>query len=213
MNILIIGANGRVGTQLAQILAEQGHIVHAAARRASPDWAHENIRHQALDLTAPLADISQIVAAIRPDAVYFTAGSRGKNLLQVDAFGAVKAMQAAKANGVQRFILLSSVFALQPERWGEKFLADITDYNIAKYFADHWLVHNSGLDYTLLQPGALQETTASGKIQINVAEPQANAIGNVAATLAALLNAPNTIGKVISMADGSTPIATALEAV
>lgn len=119
MNILIIGANGRVGTQLAQILAEQGHIVHAAARRASPDWAHENIRHQALDLTAPLADISQIVAAIRPDAVYFTAGSRGKNLLQVDAFGAVKAMQAAKANGVQRFILLSSVFALQPERWGE----------------------------------------------------------------------------------------------
>ena len=213
MNILIIGANGRVGTQLAQILAEQGHIMHAAARCESPDWAHENIRRQALDLTAPLADISQIVAAIRPDAVYFTAGSRGKNLLQVDALGAVKAMQAAKANGVQRFILLSSVFALQPERWGEKFLADITDYNIAKYFADHWLVHNSGLDYTLLQPGALQETTASGQIQINVAEPQANAIGNVAATLAALLNAPNTIGKVITMADGSTPIATALEAV
>ena len=113
---------------------------------------------------------------------------------------------------MQRFILLSSVFALQPERWGEKFLADITDYNIAKYFADHWLVHNSGLDYTLLQPGALQETTASGQIQINVAEPQANAIGNVAATLAALLNAPNSIGKVITMADGSTPIATALEA-
>ena len=96
MNILIIGANGRVGSQLAQILAEQGHIVHAAARRTSPDWAHENIRHQALDLTAPLADISQIVAAIRPDAVYFTAGSRGKNLLQVDAFGAVKAMQPPK---------------------------------------------------------------------------------------------------------------------
>ena len=213
MNILIIGANGRVGSQLAQILAEQGHIMHAAARCESPDWAHENIRRQALDLTAPLADISQIVAAIRPDAVYFTAGSRGKNLLQVDAFGAVKDMQAAKANGVQRFILLSSVFALQPERWGEKFLADITDYNIAKYFADHWLVHNSGLNYTLLQPGALQETTASGQIQINVAEPLPNAIGNVAATLAALLNAPNTIGKVISMADGSTPIATALEAV
>ncbi|HRL35015.1 MAG TPA: hypothetical protein PLK27_09660, partial [Neisseria sp.] len=65
----------------------------------------------------------------------------------------------------------------------------------------------------LLQPGALQETAASGKIQINVAEPLPNAIGNVAATLAALLNAPNTIGKVITMADGSTPIATALEAV
>ncbi|UOO83036.1 NAD(P)H-binding protein [Uruburuella testudinis] len=213
MNILIIGANGRVGSQLAQTLAKQGHTVHAAARQANPDWQHGHIRHQPFDLTAPLADISQIMASVRPDVVYFTAGSRGKNLLQVDAFGAVKAMQAAKAGGVGRFILLSSVFALQPERWGEKFLANITDYNIAKYFADDWLVHRSGLDYTILQPGALQEGEADGKIQTDVAEPLANSIGNVAATLAALLHAPNTIGKVITMADGNTPIATALEAV
>ncbi len=151
MNILIIGANGRVGSQLARIFwPSKGILCTLPPAAQARIAARGNIRHQALDLTAPLADISQIVAAIRPDAVYFTAGSRSKNLLQVDAFGAVKAMQAAKANGVQRFILLSSVFALQPERWGEKSLADITDYNIAKYFADHWLVHNSGLDYTLI---------------------------------------------------------------
>lgn len=146
MNILIIGANGRVGSGGANIGRARAYYARRRPLRKPGLGARKY--PPPLDLTAPLADISQIVAAIRPDAVYFTAGSRGKNLLQVDAFGAVKAIRAAKANGVQRFILLSSVFALQPRRWGEKFLADYTDYNIAKYFADHWLVHNSGLNYT-----------------------------------------------------------------
>lgn len=35
------------------------------------------------------------------DAVYFTAGSRGKDLLQTDAYGAVKTMQAAKKLGIE----------------------------------------------------------------------------------------------------------------
>lgn len=41
------------------------------------------------------------------DAVYFTAGSRGKDLLQTDAFGAVKTMQAAKKLSIERYIMLS----------------------------------------------------------------------------------------------------------
>lgn len=89
MNILIIEANGRVGTQLAQILPSKGILC------TLPPAAQARIGRTKISAikrptsTAPLADISQIVAAIRPDAVYFTAGSRGKNLLQVDAFGAV----------------------------------------------------------------------------------------------------------------------------
>ena len=43
------------------------------------------------------------------DAVYFTAGSRGKDLLQTDAYGAVKTMQAAKKLGIERYILVQSL--------------------------------------------------------------------------------------------------------
>ena len=81
------------------------------------------------------------------DAVYFLAGSRGKDLLQTDAFGAVKLMQACEQVEVKRFVILSSIFALEPEKWAEeKSLQNITNYNIAKFFANNYLVTNDKLD-------------------------------------------------------------------
>ncbi|WP_153048456.1 NAD(P)H-binding protein, partial [Streptococcus suis] len=101
------------------------------------------------------------------DAVYFLAGSRGKDLLQTDAFGAVKLMQATEASQVKRFVLLSSIFATEPEKWSDPNLVNITDYNIAKFFADQWLIHNTTLDYTIVQPGNLVEAeTGSGLIEL-----------------------------------------------
>lgn len=213
MNILVVGANGRVGSHLVNTLAKMGHSVFAGARKDSLSFTNPNIHFFELDLLADLQKIIQGFESINIDVIYFTAGSRGKNLLQVDAFGAVKVMQAAQAVGIRRFILLSSVFALQPERWGESFLQNITDYNIAKFFADHWLVHQSNLDFTILQPGALQENLGSGRIKTNVTEPLSNSIDNVVETLASILSAPNTIGQVITMADGDIPITEALNQV
>lgn len=210
MNILVVGANGRVGSHLVKTLAKNGHTVYAGARKNSLSFTNSNIHFFELDLMADLQDIIERLKPINLDVIYFTAGSRGKNLLQVDAFGAVKVMQAAQAVGIRRFIMLSSVFALQPERWSESFLRNITDYNIAKYFADQWLVHLSNLDYTILQPGALQEHIGTGLIQINVSEPLSNSIENVVETLTCILSAPNTIGQVITMADGDMPISEAL---
>ncbi|WP_373754374.1 SDR family oxidoreductase [Neisseria weixii] len=209
MKALIIGANGRVGTTLATVLSRQGHQVFAGARSEKTELQDNGVEAVHFDLSDSVQQMADIFAEHRPDVIYFTAGSRGKNLLQVDAFGAVKAIQAAQSAGIKRFILLSSVFALQPERWHEKFLAELTDYNIAKFFADTYLM-NSGLDYTILQPGALQETAGTGKIQTNVREPLANSIENVANTLAALAHADNTIGKVITMADGDEAISQAV---
>lgn len=53
------------------------------------------------------------------DAIYFVAGSRGKDLLETDAMGAVKTMQAAEKDGIKRYIMLSSLYALQPEMWSK----------------------------------------------------------------------------------------------
>jgi len=203
MKILIVGANGRVGTKLMALLSES-HTVYAGVRNAEAPNA------VALDLTTPLPEITKAVKSVQPDVIYFTAGSRGKNLLQVDAFGAVKLIQAAKAAGVPRFVMLSTVYALQPERWNEGILADLSDYYIAKFFADHWLVHHSDLDYTILQPGPLEETPGTGRIAVDVAEPRGNSMDDVAATLAAIITIPETVSKVITMSGGDTPIAEAL---
>lgn len=130
------------------------------------------------------------------DAVYFTTGSRGKDLLQTDVFGAVKTMQAAKKLGIERYIMLSSIFALQPEKWHIDGLDQIMDYNVTKFFADNYLVNQNGLKYTILQPTNLTEKEGTGKIGLEVTKVTSNPIPDVAKTLAEIIKHDNTIGKV-----------------
>ena len=81
---------------------------------------------------------------------------------------------------------------------------------IAKYFSDEWLIHNSGLTYTILQPGPLTEQIGSGRVTLNTADAKTNSIDNVVAVLVASLNLPQTYQQVISMADGPDLVKTAL---
>ncbi len=163
-------------------------------------------------------DFHDDVVAMMPklegcDAVFFVAGSRGKDLLQTDAFGAVKLMKAADAQSINRFIMLSSMFTLEPEKWAqEPGIADITDYNIAKMFADHWLTQTD-LDWTIVQAGLLREEDPTGKIVINPDHEGPVAIPDIASTLAAALPMPTTYRQVIRVKNGETPIADALAAV
>ncbi|MBF0805871.1 MULTISPECIES: NAD(P)H-binding protein [unclassified Streptococcus] len=210
MNIFIAGATGRVAQFLIEELVDKGHQVTAGARNPERIDVKEGVRPLPLDLHAGVEDLSQLLQG--QEAVYFVAGSRGKDLLQTDAFGAVKMMQAAELVGIKRFVLLSSIFATEPERWSDPNLVSIMDYNIAKFFADNWLIHNTKLDYTILQPGNLVEAeTASGKIAIHVKQSQPNSIPNVAATLAAILESSNTYQKIIQMSDGDVPIELAIQ--
>lgn len=116
-------------------------------------------------------------------------------------------MQAAQRAGIKRYVMLSSMYALQPEKWADyPALAEITDYNIAKFFADNYLIHNTDLDYTIIQPAVLTEKPATGKVSFGEGDETTNPIPDVAQVLADVLTADNTIGKVIMMRSGETPI-------
>lgn len=210
--IMVIGSNGRVGSALVRKLAGMGYTVLAGSRQGNNLTESKNVSFIAFDL---LWDVDQMVEVMKGnvDAVYFAAGSKGKNLLQIDLHGAVKTMQAAEKAGIGRYILLSSVFSLEPVHWKESFLKDITDYNIAKHYTDLYLTSQANLNYTILQPGALIEEKGTGKITVDVKEPLSNSVANVVDTLIAILKYDNTIGKVIMMHDGETPIKDALKQV
>jgi nucleoside-diphosphate-sugar epimerase len=123
-------------------------------------------------------------------------------------------MQAAERAGIKRYIMLSSMYALQPDKWADyPALAAITDYNIAKFFADNYLVHDTDLDYTIVQPATLTEEAATGKVAFGEGDDTTNPIPDVARVLATVLANDNTIGKVILMRSGDTPIATAVKEV
>ena len=192
-------------------LVADGNTVVAGARHEDHVVKMDNVKAVHMDLHASVDDLADLMKG--SEAVYFTAGSRGKDLLQTDAFGAVKTMQAAKKLGIERYIMLSSIFALQPEMWKIDGLNQIMDYNVAKFFADNYLVNQSGLKYTILQPTALTEEKGTGKISLDVTKATTNPIPDVAKTLAEILKHDNTIGKVTMMKAGDIPIDEALNSI
>lgn len=70
-------------------------------------------------------------------------------------------MQAAKKLGIERYIMLSSIFALQPDKWH----IDGLD--------------QSGLKYTILQPTNLTEEEGTDKISLDVTGVTSNPIPDV----------------------------------
>ncbi|HEK1092780.1 TPA: NAD(P)H-binding protein [Proteus mirabilis] len=209
MNILVIGAKGRVGQRLIEILLAEGHHVIGTTRKLSNTSVHHPSQYHEieLDITKPLSPITDLL----PDnleAIYFTTGSRGKDLLQVDLHGAVKTMQAAEKKGIKRYIMLSAINSLSPDKWTE-----LIDYFTAKYFADLYLRDRTQLDFTLVQAGYLTEKQGTYKITTKLEDNATKGeitIDNVAATLAEILDKPNTFKKCIPILDGDEAIKTAL---
>ncbi|MGO2622375.1 MAG: NAD(P)H-binding protein [Psychrobacter sp.] len=205
MKILVIGASGRVGTDLVKQLLADNHQVVGTTRQEKKLFDDKNYSQLDLDITAHKDAIQkQIDKDI--DAVYFVAGSGGKDVLEVDLHGAVKTIQAVQDKGIKRYIMLSTVFSLDTSKWDSPGISDLKQYYICKHYADQWLVNDSELDYTIVQAGALKERAATGKVAINDDNAGENSIEDVATTLAAVLKADNTINKVFSMHNGETAI-------
>ncbi|MDN3453904.1 MULTISPECIES: NAD(P)H-binding protein [Psychrobacter] len=203
MKILVIGASGRVGTDLVKQLLADDHQVIGTTRQEEKLFKDDNYSQLDLDITAEKDSIQkQIDQDI--DAVYFVAGSGGKDVLEVDLHGAVKTIQATQDKGIKRYIMLSTVFSLDTSKWDK--IADLKEYYICKHYADQWLINNSTLDYTIVQAGALKEREATGKITVNNDSSGENSIEDVATTLVAVLKANNTIKTVFSMQNGETAI-------
>lgn len=209
MKVFIAGGSGRVAAAVIQELVKQGQQVYAGSRHKDAIVKLPGVTPLSLDLHASVSELAKLLNGM--DAVYFLAGSRGKDLLQTDAFGAVKLIQAAELAGVKRYIQLSSIFAADPDKWqGKAEFASLTDYYIAKYFADEWLINNSKLDYTILAPATLEEKAGTGKVNFKPEKFATNPIPDVAAVLAQILDKENTYGKVINMTGGETPISEAI---
>lgn len=212
MKIFIAGATGCVGPLLTHDLLEDGHEIIAGARHPERVEKNDRVTPVKFDLHESVAQMTEAIKGA--DVIYFTAGSGAKDLLQVDAFGAVKLMQVAEKDGIKRFVMLSALFSLEPTKWRTvKGLDGLTDYNIAKFFADNYLINDTDLDYTVLQPTVITDKPGTGKITVDEGKFGYNPAEDVARTLADVLKYQNTSRKVIKMREGDTPIDDALSRV
>lgn len=159
--VFVAGATGRVGQATVRELVQKGVSVLAAGRQLDRIISDDLVTPVLFSFTWSVDRMKDELKGV--DAIIFTAGSRGKDLLQVDLNGAVKLMNAAKKAGVKRFVMLSSAYSLDQEMWQKvDSLRKLTDYNIAKFFADRWLIDESGLDYTIVQAGVLTDDLPTG---------------------------------------------------
>ncbi|KID42417.1 NAD(P)-binding oxidoreductase [Fructilactobacillus fructivorans] len=217
MKIMIIGGTGRVGSDLVkQFRKNTDDEITIAARHPEEikivDTVEERPKIKTLKFSIVDMTVEQMADTMKGfDAIYFTAGSGGHNVVLVDSYGAIKTMQAAEEAGVKRYIMLSSAFALQPAQWeGKKHYAKLQDYQAAKFMADHWLIHDTDLNYTILQPGSLLETPGTGEVTFNDDQPGSNSINDVSQVLFDVLDNKHAFDKVIIMHSGDMSIETAL---
>ncbi|GAX04613.1 oxidoreductase [Secundilactobacillus pentosiphilus] len=211
MKVFVIGANGHVGRLTSQLLSERGNEVVAGIRKPEQAAFFEDhdIKTAHVDLLGSPEELAVTLDGF--EAVIFTAGSGGKTgddmTLMVDLDGAVKSMQAAQIAGVKRYVMVSALWAENRNRWNKT----IRPYYAAKFYADDWLRHRTNLTYTIVEPGTLTFDQGTGKISTDGIEGGSIAREDVASTIAAALEQPQTSNKTIPIITGETPISEALK--
>ena len=213
--IILVGATGRVGALALEDLVRAGHEVVACARGASRIPASRQVEPLTLDLHDPLSKVTDAFRRTQADAVVFTAGSRGKDINQIDALGAMKTIEAAKTVSITRYVMLGAMYAADWLRWEQPQVKPaidaLADYYVTKNMADQYLI-GSGLDYTIIEPGSLTEQDGTGTIQVEPDGPGPIPIADVAQCLADCVDLPQTAGRIYNIIAGSTPIRQALTA-
>jgi uncharacterized protein YbjT (DUF2867 family) len=210
MDVVIAGGHGKVALRLGKLLAEAGHRVRGIVR--NPDHAADL---EAAGIEPVVADMER-EASLAPyvqgaGAVVFAAGagpgSGPERKRTVDLGAAVKLADAAREAGARRYLMVSSIGAHDPASGGEQ----MRPYLEAKAAADE-AVAASGLDVTIVRPGSLTDEPGTGEVQVQTDLGHRGPIprDDVAATLAACLDEPATIGKTFELFAGDTPIAQAL---
>ncbi len=206
MNIFVAGGHGKIGLRLLRLAAQRGDQARGLIRDPGQSADLEAVGAEPVIADWEAGDdITPLVAGA--DAVVFAAGagagSGPERKRTVDYGGAVKLIEAAKANGVSRYVIVSSMGADDPLSGPES----MRPYQEAKAAADEAL-RESGLDFTIVRPGRLTDDSGTGLVDAAPSLGRRGSIprDDVAAVLLAVLDAPLTISMTFELLSGDKPI-------
>lgn len=214
MRVVIAGGHGQIALLLGRRLAAGGDRVSGLIR--NPDQAGDleaaGIEPVVFDLEARGADeLAPIVDGA--DAVVFAAGagpgSGAERKLTLDRDGAVKLIDACRATGVRRYVMVSAMGA-EPGVEGDE-VFDV--YLRAKFEADEAL-RASDLVWTVIRPGRLTNDEPTGRVSLGENLERGSVTrADVAHVLAAAIGATNTTGKTLDLVEGNVPVDEAVAAI
>jgi uncharacterized protein YbjT (DUF2867 family) len=212
MDVLVAGGHGQIARKLLELLAADGHTARGLIRK--PEHAPDLEARGAVPVLGDLENDQSLVPYVEgADAVVFAAGagpeSGDERKRTVDLGGALKLIDAAQQSGVRRYVMISSVGAQAPESASGSMRA----YLQAKAEADAALV-KSELDWTIVRPGPLTNDPGTGLVRVSTELGGRAPVPreDVAAVIAEVLRAPNTIGVTFELFGGDVPSADAIRA-
>lgn len=213
VDVFIIGITGGIGDLLARKLRSRGDTVRGLVRRDDQQaaLAAQGVQATVGDLAG--MTVEELAAAFGGvDVIVFSAGSNGGSrevTKAIDGDGVVKAIDAARLAGVERFVLVSVL----PESWRERDLGDEVEYYFAVKKGADVAVSRSDLNWLILRPSLLVDDPGIGTVSLGPAEFHGQiAREDVAATLAELLHEPRIGRQILELNTGSTPIQEAVRA-
>jgi uncharacterized protein YbjT (DUF2867 family) len=214
MRVVIAGGHGKIALILERLLSERGDSVAGLIRNPAQagDLAEAGAKALVLDLEK--VSVEELAKHLTgADAVVFAAGagpgSGPERKRTVDLGGAVKLIDACRAAGVDRYVIVSSIGANRPELGG----GSMGPYLQAKADADAAL-QASGLAFTIVRPGSLTDDPGTGRVTLTEDLGHRGPVprDDVAAVLAAVLTDRVLVGRTVELFAGDTPIAEALAA-
>jgi uncharacterized protein YbjT (DUF2867 family) len=213
MKIVIAGGHGKIALRLTRLLHERGDHVRSLIRNPAHAADIEAAGGEPVLCDLENEDHDAVArATVDADAVVFAAGagagSGPERKWTIDYGGAVKLIAAAKANGIDRYVLVSSRGA-DPDAQGDDTFAI---YLRAKGKADAEL-QASGLAYTIVRPGRLTDEPGTGRISAGEDVGDGSiARDDVAAVLDVSVHDAGLAGVTFEVVEGDTPIEQALAA-
>jgi len=209
--VLVVGANGTTGKKIVDILDEYRNYEPVAMIRHQ-DQAEQ---FKKKDIETVMGDLEKNVShtVTRIHKIVFAAGSGGgtskEKTTAVDQEGAKKLIDLAEIAGIRKFVMLSSMGADNPEQ-----SEDLQHYLKAKQNADEHL-RKSGMDYSIVRPGALTDDKGTGKIKLAQKLNKRGSItrDDVAETLVAALHDDIASNKTFEILQGETEIDDAVKTI
>lgn len=209
MTTLVIGANGQIGRQFCELANAAGEPIKAMIRDTAqqPWFAEREIETVISDLEGDFRHAFEGC-----DQVIFTAGSGphtgpDKTLL-IDLYAAIRAVDIAREQGIERFLMVSAMRAENPMEAPEK----LRPYMSAKFAADAHL-RASGVPHVILKPGRLTDEAASERVATSLEETGGEnqvSRANVAHALLHLLKAREMVDREFVLLDGEREVGEAL---
>jgi NAD(P)-dependent dehydrogenase (short-subunit alcohol dehydrogenase family) len=196
--VVVAGATGQTGRRVLERLAQRGGLAVVGGVR-NPDKAEKDLASSSVTVRGAMVQnvaavdlssvtlakldvvknsVDELAATLKgADALVIATGfvpgnplSMGKEAHAVDNLGTMALVDAAKAAGVRKVVLVSSILT-NGRAWGQENSPGFVVTNAFGGVLDEKIVAEkylraSGLDYTIVRPGGLKATPPSGTLVV-----------------------------------------------